>query len=61
MRATEIREGPDSVEGVTEGSSLVEDPRVPYSVGCARSTRSGAVTARTPGPLHYIARVDRHR
>lgn len=61
MRDAEIRKGPYSVEGVTERSSLVKNARVPESVGCARITRCGAVTTRAPGPLHGIARVDRHR
>ena len=61
MRDAEIRKRPNSVEGVTERSSLVKNARVPEPVGCARITRCGAVTARAPGPLHGIARVDRHR
>lgn len=61
MGATKIRKRPRAVEGVREGSSLVENPRVPDSVRCARSTRSGAVTARAPAPLHCIPRIDRHR
>lgn len=61
MRDAEIRKGPDTVEGVIERSSLVENPRVPDPVGCARITRCGAVTARAPGPMHGIAGVDRHR
>ena len=61
MRDTKIRKRPDSVKGVIEGSSLVKNSRVPESVGCARITRSGAVTARAPGPLHCIAWVNRHR
>ena len=61
MRGAVIRKRPGSVEGVTEGSSLVEDSRVPQPIGCARSTRGAAVAAGAPSPLYCIARVNRHR
>ena len=61
MRSAVIRKRPDSVEGVAEHSSLAKNSRIPEPVRVARSTRGTAVTRRAPGPLHRIARVNRHR
>lgn len=60
MRSAVIRERPGSVEGMGEGRSLTENPRVPQPARHPRGTRGTAVSARAPHPLHRIARVDRH-
>ena len=60
MWSAVIRKRPDTVEGVREGSALVENPRVPDSIGHPGGTRGGAVSSRAPSPLHCIARVNRH-
>ena len=44
-----------------EREALVLNSGIPGPVGRARRTRSGAVTTRTPGPMHGIARVNHHR
>jgi hypothetical protein len=61
MRGAIVRKRPDSVEGVSEHSSLAKNSRVPGPAGMAWSTRGTAVTGRAPGPLHCVAWVNRHR
>jgi hypothetical protein len=61
VRSAVIVKRPDSVKGVIEGGALVKNSRIPHSIGHPRGTRGGAVTARAPGPVHCIARVNRHR
>jgi hypothetical protein len=60
MWSAEVWKRPDSVEGVSEDSSLVKNSGIPQAVGIARITRGRAVTARAKGPAHCIACVDRH-
>jgi len=61
MRGAVIGKRPDSVERVSEDSSLVKNCRIPEPVRHARRTRGAAVTARAPRPPHGIAWVNRHR
>ena len=61
MRSAVIIKGANSVKGVIEGGALVKNSRIPHSIGHPRGTRGGAVTTRAPGPMHGIARVNRHR
>ena len=50
-----------SVECAIECMALALNSRVPHSIGHPGGTRGGAVTGRAPGPMHGIARVNRHR
>jgi len=50
-----------SVECAIECMALALNSRVPHSIGHPGGTRGGAVTTRAPGPMHGIARVNRHR
>ena len=60
MGSAVIRERPGSIERVHEGSSLVENQRVPQPARHSRRTRGTAVSGRGPRPEHRIARVYRH-
>ena len=61
MDGAVIVERAGSVECVIERGALVKNSRVPNSIGHPRGTRRGAVITRAPGPMHGIARVNRHR
>jgi hypothetical protein len=61
MYGAVIIKGANSVECVIEGGALVKNSRIPHSIGHPRGTRGGAVTTRAQGPMHCIARVNRHR
>jgi len=61
MRGAVIWKRASRVECVIECRALVKNSRVPYSIGCARRTRSAAVATRAPGPMHSIARVNHYR
>ena len=61
MRGAVIIKRAGTIECVIERGALVTNCRVPGSIGHPRRTRGGAVTTRAPGPMHGIARVNRHR
>ena len=60
MWCTVIGKIAGTIEGMTEGSSLVENSGIPNSVRRPRNTRSGAVESRGPCPSHRITWVNRH-
>lgn len=61
VRGAVIIKRPGSVKGVIESRTLVENSRVPDSIGHPGGSRSRTVTGRAPSPVHCIARVNRHR
>ena len=61
MHDADIGKRSDRVERVIERRALIENSRVPGSIGRARITRGGALIGRAPGPMHGIAWVNRHR
>ena len=61
MRRAVVRKISDTVEGVREYSSLVQNHRVPKAIRHPRRARGAAVAAGAPGPPHRVTGLNRDR